>query len=186
MTLKTQRAVKLQNKCGCIFDHDELVAATIWYSDKPIQSQKRISMHGRYPCVSIGKEKIHIHRLLMMYWCGRRLKASEHVHHKNENKLDARRENLEVVSASAHTSMHNKGKVVGEYQIQRIKESNKKRKGRIISKHAHAPYKEVIEMRSGGMSINKIARYFGVDWSTIKNRLTEVAQNPELIGGEQS
>lgn len=47
-------------------------------------------MFGNYPAVTIFKEKIHIHRLLMMYWNGiRKLDKNTYVHHINENKLNA-------------------------------------------------------------------------------------------------
>lgn len=34
------------------------------------------------------------------------------------------------------------------------------------------------ELFKGGMTINKLAKYYGCDWSTVKARLSE---NPELL-----
>lgn len=46
------------------------------------------------------------HRLIVQAISGRRLKASEVVHHKNGKKGDNRPSNLEVLSWSAHGRIH--------------------------------------------------------------------------------
>jgi hypothetical protein len=90
-------------------------------------------MHGKYPAVAIHDEKIHVHRLLMMYWMKRKLSPKEYVHHKNENRIDASRENLEVIDAKIHQSMHNKGKMFSPEHRQRIGEGNRRRARRTLS-----------------------------------------------------
>ena len=60
--LKRQKTIHLINNCGAIYDEAELIAAMLWYSKKPLLQIKKVSLNGRYPCVSIGREKVHMGR----------------------------------------------------------------------------------------------------------------------------
>lgn len=134
MTPLNQKKIVFCNNVNCIVDLELLENACIWASQKPLVSKKAISMHGNYPSVSIYGKKWHIHRLLMSYILGRFLTSNEYVHHKNENKLDCRMNNLQVMSASNHQSMHNKGKVISEKQKEQIRNWNR------IHKLKHGKY----------------------------------------------
>jgi hypothetical protein len=46
------------------------------------------------------------HRVIMEKHLNRQLNSKEHVHHKNENTLDNRLENLQVMSHSEHSKHH--------------------------------------------------------------------------------
>lgn len=52
-----------------------------------------------------GRE-IREHRLVVERLLGRPLRPDEEVHHRNEDKLDNRPENLRVVSPSRHVQIH--------------------------------------------------------------------------------
>ncbi|WP_413485557.1 hypothetical protein [Brochothrix thermosphacta] len=181
MTVKIQKEIRFINECGCIVVEKDLAAAILWYQNRPTLSEKKIYMHGRYPAVSIGDVKIHVHRLLMQYWLGIKLPFNASVHHLNENKLDARKENLSIFINSAHNSNHNKGKVLDKEHKRKISEANKNRKGMKMKKKHNIPTYQLKDLLNFGFSINYIASLYKCNWSTIKSNIHE---NKELLEGE--
>lgn len=111
MIVNKQKKIEFINDCNCIVDYNELEKAILWYQNKPTSRLKHIYMLGEYPAITIFKEKIHIHRLLMEYWLNTKLPRDYYVHHINENKLDTRKENLSLEYSFVHQSHHNKGKI---------------------------------------------------------------------------
>ena len=178
MIVKEQKPIIIKNCCNAIFDENDLKKAIIWYAKQPVSRIKTVYMYGNYPAVSIYSEKIHIHRLLMMYWLKRNLDRGEYVHHKDRNRLNATKDNLELINAHQHQSLHSKGKKLSEEHRRRIIEANKKRKGKKLKKRVNIPIEELKILLTQGWSINKIAKYYNCDWSTIKNRIYE---NPEYL-----
>ena len=182
MTVKIQKPIKFNNNCNCIVDYDELEKAILWYSNKPVRSNKKIYMHGKYPAITINRDKIHIHRLLMNYWLNTKLPINFFVHHINENKLDTRKENLAVVFITTHQSKHNKGKITTDKQKEATRKSNHKRLG--IKKGFYrkdVSYTRIWELHQRGYSINKISKELNYDWEQVKIRLNEIYDNPELL-----
>lgn len=72
---------------------------------------------GYYRVSIDGRRQLH-HRYLMEQHLGRKLLPTEHVHHKNENKLDNRLENLELVDIVAHQHIHRKKRFMSETEIE--------------------------------------------------------------------
>lgn len=65
--------------------------------------------HGGYVLLYQGSKKYTPeHRIVIEQQLGRKLKDEEIIHHINGIKNDNRIENLQIVSASQHTIIHNK------------------------------------------------------------------------------
>ena len=182
MIVNNQKPIEFINDCNCLVDYKELEKAIIWYSNKPVARLRKIYMHGNYPAVSIYYEKIHVHRLLMMYWTKRKLKPKEHVHHKDNNRLNALKDNLEVIMGSKHLSQHHKGRKLSDKHREKISEANKRRKGLKQKKTVNIPLDELKEYLNKGYSINKISKIYKCDWSTVRARIYE---NPEILEVEE-
>lgn len=185
MIVKSQKRIEFINDCNCIVDYNELEKAIIWYQQKPTSRLRHIYLHGNYPAISINTEKIHVHRLLMEYWLKTKIPRNYYVHHINENKLDARKENLAIVFMTIHQSKHNKGKTISEKQKEVIRINNHKRLGTKRNfTRKDISYKKIWNLYQKGYSINKISRELNYDWQQVKDRLNEIYDNPELLGGE--
>lgn len=131
MKILAQKTIEFNSPVEVLFDKVDLRKAILWYSDKPVARLKHVYLHGRYYAVSIYEQKIHIHRLLMMYWLQRDLEPGEYVHHKNGNKFNNLKENLEVMAASIHQSITNKGrKQTPEWIQKRISKTANVKRGK--------------------------------------------------------
>ena len=162
-------------------DYKELEKAIIWYSDKPVARLRKIYMLGNYPAISVYHEKIHVHRLLMMYWERRKLKREEYVHHKDENKLNALRDNLVIMPESEHQRLHTKGRNFSKLHRSRIGEANRKRKGQY---RIDIPLDELQSLLNKGWSKRQIARHFNCSVSTIDKRIKryiDIYQHKHLL-----
>ena len=182
MIVKSQKEIKFINDCGCIVDEKELAAAILWYQQKPTASIKHIYMHGCYPAISIHKQKIHIHRLLMLYW-NKGCLSGKFVHHINGNKKDDSRENLALVDIELHQSLHNRGKKLSPKVKAAIIYSNHKRKGKRSKPHREEITPSMVyNLYQEGMSFNKISKMLKLDWACVKKRYKDaVHDNPELL-----
>ena len=188
MIITQQKPIKFINDCECIVDETELEKAIIWYQKLPTAQIKHIYMHGSYPAVSIHREKLHIHRLLMLYWNGGTLPNNQQVHHKNGNKKDARSINLILVQSGKHQSMHNKGKVLSDKTREAIIRFNRSRKGcRMKRKRVDVTPQMVLQYKKNGMTFNQISKLTNLDWGCVKQRYIDaIHDNPKLVkGGEE-
>lgn len=112
------------------------------------------------------------HRVMAEMHCGRFLKLEEDVHHKNEIKHDNRIENLEIISHSEHTILHNLGSVQSEATRRKISD---KAKERFSNKKNHPFYKDVddelIEMIKDGKKPTEISKKLNITRKTVYNKI---------------
>jgi len=74
----------------------------------------RADEHGFvYRLIKMNGEWFYEHRYVMEQFLGRPLLTNEHVHHKDEDTLHNTLDNLELLTASAHTIHHHTKKLKG-------------------------------------------------------------------------
>ncbi len=176
------KPIRLVNNCGAIYHEATLIKAIQWLAelmDQRIYSIKTVFMYGRYPAISVGGIKQHIHRLIWQQYAQGSADEDMVVHHKNGNRLDARLDNLVPIHQVEHGSLHNRGKTLTVEHRRKIGESNKRRCGMRIKKHRPDVTPERIRpLLDRGLSINAVAMELDCCWDTIKNRIHE---NLELL-----
>ena len=183
MKPKLQKPIYFYNACNCLVDYAVLEKANVWYSKDVVFSKRKIYLHGNYPCVSIFDEKLHVHRLILSFTLQRKLDNNEYVHHIDHNKLNCSINNLELMSVSAHQSLHNKGKFLSPEHKSKISDKNKLRKGTKHKKgRSDVTSKMVYDLKIKGMSFNKISNELKLDFKCTKQRYNDfIHDNPELI-----
>lgn len=184
MTVNNQKPIEFNNVANCIVDYRELEKAILWIQDKPTLSKKKIYMHGYYPCVSIHDKKYHVHRLLMMYWLGRKLETNEHVHHINENKLDSSKGNLEVLDSFTHLSNHLTGREFTEKHKEGISKANKNRKGIKYKRNNFVDREKLYLYVALGYNISDISKMMNFSRDIIRLRIKEDVELSKLYNNE--
>lgn len=181
--LIAQMPIKLINGCSALYEDNNLINAIIWYSEKPVQSIKKVYMYGRYPAVSIERKKIHIHRLIGLYKYKDCDIAGCCFHHLDHDKLNASWNNIMMMDCKTHASIHNAGRLPPQKAVDTLININHSRKGkRGKSKRPDVKPREVYELRVKGWSFNKISLRYKLDWSCVKNRFNDfIHDNPELL-----
>lgn len=108
--------------------------------------------------------RMYEHRMVMENFLGRKLLPEEHVHHKNENKLDNRIENLEIISNSEHQRMHSIKNGLG-----------KDRKGVApTNKTSIKIINEIMELRKLGMLLKDIQKKTGLSYPTVQKYASKI------------
>ena len=116
---------------------------------------------SRYVFVKTESGFVQLHRLVMEMYLGRYLDCDEVVHHCNGEKTDNRIENLELMTNSEHTTLHNLGKVFTEGT--RAKISAKAKDRHIAQKLTQEKVVNIRKLHASGMaSYRDLATMFGV------------------------
>ena len=109
----------------------------------------------------------NLHRLIMEGYLGRKLDKSEEVHHINENKLDNRLKNLELIDKNKHRSYHGLQNRDIDYSVTYRK---RLRKARINHGYTRFSEQQVADIKMellNGASNSELARRYSVPKSTI-------------------
>ena len=157
--------MELINKCGCIFDAVDLEKAIMSECErKGRRAKEKYTIVARedYPCICIAHDHYRVHSLLGKYYFGN----CEVVHHKDRNKLNASKANLEPMTSSEHTKSH--------YLVQYVSEEHKKGFGermKDIRRRHDVTKQRVYELKKNGMSTKEIAMTLGCGENTVRRRL---------------
>jgi hypothetical protein len=92
---------------GCVIRTDLMIGQKRW-------RKRTIDWSYPYPRVwwpdhpmATSGGMVKIHRVIGSEMIGRKLQPSDHVHHKNEDRADWSKKNLEVLTAAEHNRKHN-------------------------------------------------------------------------------
>ena len=153
------------NKCDCVFDAGDLEQAIVSECERKNRTPKdvyRITLRSSYPCICIAHSHYNVHSLLGKFYFG----DCEVIHHKDRNKLNASKANLEPMTSSEHTKSH--------YLVQYVSEEHKKGFGermKDIRRRHDVTKQRVCELKKKGMSTKEIATVLGCGENTVRRRL---------------
>lgn len=158
------------NECGCIFDEKLLAKAVDTYCRREnvyCKQNHRITMHNRYPTITINRKHITVHDLLRrVLW---KTRAGFVVHHKDFNRLNNSVENLAYITSSAHSKIHS------NHNWSEVR-SGRKTMVRGDGRRKDIDDDEIRKMRQDGLTAREIANIMKCHPHTIYNRIEKMKE----------
>ena len=138
-------------------------------SSRPLMSKRK-----KGKCIEIKTKDgwMFEHRYIMESHLGRKLIASEAVHHKNRNRSDNRIENLEIMDHGEHTRFHHKGLKLSKETRDKI--SRTKKENHVYEKHPaykHITIKDLEFSFAKYKTVAKASKKLGITRKTFYNKL---------------
>lgn len=126
------------------------------------------------------------HRVVIEKSIGRKLSSDEHVHHKDENRLNNNLSNLEILSASEHSrlhatvpeELHDHCEICGA--VLRSTKNGKKKHNRFCPKcyseleRGKCPQKEVLEVELSTKTQEEVAKIYGVTNTAVRKWIAKL------------
>ncbi|MCQ2088480.1 MAG: HNH endonuclease [Bacilli bacterium] len=149
------------NECRSYFiqnDLEETIRKKASENNHKAKESYRIVLRNGYPTICIGHDRYYVHRLLGELYFGN----CELIHHKDHNKLNNLKSNLEPMTNSQHAIHHHKGNDFrSEEGMMRsvMAMANKRKRNDIDSeqvkeaRNSGKTYKELCEMFNCGHSV---------------------------------
>lgn len=157
---------KFENSCNAIFD-EELLYKAINLKCKKLNKychkEYKVYLYNGYPCISISHEKYRIHQLLGEFIFGS-IRKGYVIHHIDGNRLNNNSDNLQYLSHSAHSKLHNKGKKYTPCKVA-IQNARKVIYRKDITKELCQ------DLRNQGLTMPQIAKELNCSVNTIYRRL---------------
>lgn len=123
----------------------------------------------QYKAIKVNGVKFDEHRYIVEQHIGRKLSRYEIVHHKNGDKRDNRIENLEIMSLSEHTKLHNVGKKRSADTKEKIKRTLTGRPNLSSRKLTDDKVEELLKMKKEGLSNRKLSIIFGINRQSVND-----------------
>ena len=161
-----EKETTFENSCNALFEKDllcEAIKEKCQKLNKYYYNKYKIYLHNGYPCVSIAHNKFRIHRLLGEFIYGK-IEKDYVIHHIDGNRLNNKKDNLQLISKSEHSSIHNKNKHYTPC-LKAIKNARNKNFRSDITKE------KCEELRKNGYTLEKMSIILCCSKNTISRRL---------------
>lgn len=174
--MPSNKKIVFKNSANAIYDEELLISAIEWFTNGNYRKSMSVYRSNKisYPGVFLYGKHFAIHILLMMYKLKTKNLNGNIVHHRDENRLNADIDNLELMTKEQHLKLHNTGKY---WSRARKNKASQDRKGKYTG--GTGRYRkdidsaDIFKMYESGFTFKEIATHFHTDRNTISFRYTD-------------